>query len=198
MFQTEYDDIQRIVQGTIPGVGLFVQTLLNAATAEIKGVELETTFAPTDSVTLEGGFGWLDAKFDEFLGIDANRDGVINDADMAAARNLEFERVPEWTSYVAATYTLPYRPLGGDLAVRGSWSYTSEFHTSVNNDPDLAQEAYSLFDASVNYSRENWRVSLFGRNLSNEFFVDVKSISQNYQSFGGMPRTYGVELDVSF
>lgn len=198
LFQTEYDDIQRIVQGTIPGVPFFVQTLLNAATAEIRGVELESTFAPTDSITLDAGFGWLDAKFDEFRGIDANRDRVIDDADIAAARNLEFDRVPEWTSYVAATYTLPLRPFDGELAMRGSWSYTSEFHTSVDNNPDLAQDAYSLFDASLNYSRDNWRVSLFGRNLSNEFFVDVKSISQNYQSFGGMPRTYGVELDVSF
>jgi iron complex outermembrane recepter protein len=106
--------------------------------------------------------------------------------------------VPEITSYLAATYTLPMNALGGEWSLRGSWSYRSDYDTDVANNPELAQAAYSIFDASLNYSRDSLRVSLFGRNLGNEYWVDVKSISQNFQAFGGMPRMYGLEVEFGF
>jgi iron complex outermembrane recepter protein len=196
-FQTRYNDIQRISQGTLPN-GTITQTLLNAGRAEIAGLELEGNFAPTDSLAIDASIGWLDAKFKEFRGIDADRNGVINAADLEAAKRLNFDRVPEITSYLAATYTLPMNALGGEWSLRGSWSYRSDYDTDVANNPELAQAAYSIFDASLNYSRDSLRVSLFGRNLGNEYWVDVKSISQNFQAFGGMPRMYGLEVEFGF
>jgi iron complex outermembrane receptor protein len=195
-FQTRYDDIQRISQGTLPN-GTITQTLLNAGRAEIVGLELEGTFVPIDALQLDASLGWIDPEFEEFRGIDANRNGVIDPADLEAAKGLEFDRVPEITSYVAATWTLPTEALGGEWTLRGSWSYRSEFDTDVANNPELAQDAYSVFDASLNFRRDAWRVSLFGRNLGDEYWVDVKSISQNFQAFGGVPRMYGIEVAVS-
>jgi iron complex outermembrane receptor protein len=196
-FQTRYNDIQRIAQGTLPD-GTITQTLLNAGRAEISGVELESTFLVTDALQFEASLGWLDPKFKEFRGIDANRDGVINAADLAAARNLRFDRVPDVTAALAATWTLPLNAFGGEWSVRGSWSYRSDFDTDVANNPELAQESYALIDLNLNFRRDDWRVSLFGRNLTNEWWVDVKSISQNFQAFGGMPRMYGVEAEYRF
>jgi iron complex outermembrane receptor protein len=197
VFHTTYDDIQRITQGTLPG-GFIVQTLLNAAEATIQGVELEAQFEPVDWFAIDASVGWIDPEFDEFLGIDANRDGVINELDIAAARELNFDRVPEWTSYLATTFTLPGEVFGGEVALRGSWSYRDEYDTAVNNDPDLRQDATHIYDASLNWSTDRWRASLFGRNLTNEYFADVYSIGQNFQAFGGVPRTYGVEVNVRF
>jgi iron complex outermembrane receptor protein len=196
-FQTRYDDIQRISQGTLPN-GTITQTLLNAGRAEITGIEFESSFTPVADLQLDASIGWIDPEFKEFRGIDANRDGTINAADLEAAKRLNFDRVPEITGYLAATWQLPTQALGGEWSVRGSWSYRSEFDTDVANNPELAQDAYSVFDASLNYRRDAWRVALFGRNLSDEYWVDVKSISQNFQAFGGMPRMYGVEVAVDF
>lgn len=196
-FQTRYNDIQRISQGTLPN-GTITQTLLNAGRAEIAGLEIEGTFAPVDALQIDATLGWLDPKFKEFRGIDADRNGVINAADLEAAKNLNFDRVPDITAYLAATWTLPLQALGGEWSLRGSWSYRSEFDTDVANNPELSQDAYSLFDASINFERDDWRVSLFGRNLTNEWWVDVKSISQNFQAFGGVPRMYGVEAEFRF
>jgi iron complex outermembrane receptor protein len=196
-FQTRYNDIQRISQGTLPN-GTITQTLLNAGRAEIAGLEVEGNFAPTDNLQIDASVGWIDAQFKEFRGIDADRNGVINAADLEAAKRLNFDRVPEITGYLAATYTFPTTALNGEWSLRGSWSYRSDYDTDVANNPELSQDAYSLFDASLNFSREKLRVSLFGRNLGNEYWVDVKSISQNFQAFGGMPRMYGMEVEFSF
>jgi iron complex outermembrane receptor protein len=106
--------------------------------------------------------------------------------------------VPDVTAALAATWTLPLNAFGGEWSVRGSWSYRSDFDTDVANNPELAQESYALIDLNLNFRRDDWRVSLFGRNLTNEWWVDVKSISQNFQAFGGMPRMYGVEAEYRF
>jgi iron complex outermembrane receptor protein len=196
-FQTRYNDIQRISQGTLPN-GTITQTLLNAGRAEITGLEVEGKFAPFDGLQIDASLGWIDPKFKEFRGIDADRNGVINAADLEAAKRLNFDRVPEITSYLAATWTLPTTALGGEWSLRGSWSYRSDYDTDVANNPELAQDAYSVFDASLNLRRDKLRLSLFGRNLGNEYWVDVKSISQNFQAFGGVPRMYGVEVEWTF
>lgn len=193
-FQTRYNDIQRISQGTLPN-GTITQTLLNAGRAEITGIELEGNFAPIDTLKIDASLGWIDPKFKEFRGIDADRNGVINAADLEVAKRLRFDRVPEITSYLAATWTLPTEAFGGEWSLRGSWSYRSDYDTDVANNPELAQDAYSVFDASLNFQQDKLRVSLFGRNLGNEYWVDVKSISQNFQAFGGVPRMYGIELE---
>ncbi len=196
-FQTRYDNIQRISQGTLPN-GTITQTLLNAARADIEGLELEATLVPVNSLQIDASLGWIDPQFKEFRGIDADRNGVINAADLEAAKRLNFDRVPEITSYLAATWALPTKALGAEWSLRGSWSYRSDYDTDVANNPELAQDAYSVFDASLNFQREQLRVSLFGRNLGDEYWVDVKSISQNFQAFGGVPRMYGVELEWRF
>ena len=69
-----------------------LQTVQNAASATIAGVEVDVAWSVTDRLTLSGGFSYVDADYDEFQGLDVDfpADGVP-DPDRAA--DLDFFNV---------------------------------------------------------------------------------------------------------
>jgi len=203
VFVSEYDDIQRTISDTvvIGGAPQVTQVLRNAAQATIAGLELETSFLLSETLTADFSLGYLDAQYDEFPGIDADRNGVYEpEIDDAAAENLEFERVPEWEF----TATLQHSVAVGDdgrLRSRASYQWRDDHFVDTLNSPSVAVEAYGLLDASVTYERlgSGWSMSLFGRNLSDEEFHDFGFDGGTHRAiWGGVPRTYGVELRAEF
>ncbi len=183
-FFSDYEDIQRTV--LVPVEGNPIQRLSNAADADIQGLEVEAIFLPVDPLRLEASVGWVDAEFNEF---------VVNPHDPAAnaaAAQREFDRVPELTIYAAATYS--FTTGLGDWSVRGSYAWQDSQYSDVANTEILAQDSYGLFDASLALQRESYRVALFGRNLSDEEYFDIRSTGLSYPTYGGAPRTYGVEI----
>ena len=62
IFHEEWDDIQ---YSFLPPGGSGLTVIRNAGAAVIDGIEADLTWAPTDALTLSGGFSWLDAKLDE-------------------------------------------------------------------------------------------------------------------------------------
>ncbi|MCG8443644.1 MAG: TonB-dependent receptor [Caulobacterales bacterium] len=192
-FVTLYDDIQRVTN-TVDATGQPLQRLRNAASATIKGVEAEISWRPTSDLTLQGSFGWIDPEFDEFTGLDFDNDGVVTPEENARAEALEFDRVPNYTVFLAGDYRLPVPQVPGDVTFRAQWSYRDEFPTDVRNTPIFFQDSYDLLDMSLRYETENVRVALFGRNITDEEYADIRSPAFNAQAFGGQPRTYGVEV----
>lgn len=188
VFQTNYDDIQR----TVLSIGN-IQTLQNAAKARIRGFEAEVTLKPIEGLQLDGSLGYLDAKYRQFLGLDLTGDGV---PDPARAKNLKFDRVPKWTYYLAASYEYPLSD-DSSLSTRVSYSARSSYFVDVANNPVLAEDGYGLLDASVAFRTGQWRVAVFGKNLTNKYYVDFGSVLPAGPNFFlGDPRTYG--LTVSF
>ncbi|MDA8986307.1 TonB-dependent receptor, partial [Luminiphilus sp.] len=86
----------------------------------------------------------------------------------------------------------------GDLIFRGQYAWREGFYTDTINRPLRAIDDYGILDASVRFENENWRVSLWGRNLTEENYADIISVGFNYQQFGGQARTYGVEVGYRF
>lgn len=188
-FRMKYDDIQRIVQVPIPGESP-AQNLFNAAKATIKGIETELSVLPFRGLRLDGSLGYTDAQYDEFNNLTGLPAGVL-------ATDLRFDRVPKWTLYLGANYDVE---LGADtkLSAHAGYAWRSHVFTDVLNTPALEQKAYSLIDASLKLTKGMWSVSVFGRNLQNTEYADIKSANTGYNAFGGQPRTYGVQLGVSF
>lgn len=195
-FWSDFKGIQRPFQR--PFGGGLVQDLANAGSATILGAELEVTALPHPDLVLEFTGGWIDASFDEFLGLDVDGDGQITPEDNAAAKQLEFDRVPEFNFHAAGTYTFPIRQLEGDLFYRVSYTWKDNFFTDVRNVPDLAQDSYGLLDMSLTYRTNNWRMALFGKNLTKTEYADVYSRIFNFQAFGGTPRTWGLEVSFNY
>ncbi|RMF12151.1 MAG: TonB-dependent receptor [Alphaproteobacteria bacterium] len=195
-FWSDFKDIQRPFQR--PFGGGLVQDLANAGSATILGAELEVTAIPHPDLVLEASGGWTDASFDEFLGLDVDGDGQITPEDNAAAKELKFDRVPEFNFHVAGTYTFPIKTLAGDLFYRVAYTWKDEFFTDIRNVPNLKQDSYGLLDMSLTYQTENWRVAVFGKNLTKTEYADVYSRIFNFQAFGGTPRTWGLEVSFEY
>jgi iron complex outermembrane receptor protein len=203
VFSMQYDDIQKILNesfdpdGPGPQPPTSGQVVRNAAEATIQGAEVELSWRASDALSIDASLGYTDAKYDEFPGTDVNGDGR---PDPELAKELKFEKVPEWTGYAGASYEIP---LGTDdtVTLRGSYSYTSKFYTDQLNRYWLAQDGFGLLDASVTFARgERWQVSLWGKNLTDEEYIDFAADVGTLGSwvFGGEPRRYGVEFRANF
>ena len=196
-FYTVYDEIQRITNGDINGVP--VQLLRNAAKANIPGFEAELIYLPTDALSLQASFGWIDPEFTRFTGLgDLNGDGVVDDADSALAEKLKFERIPKYEWLLAGDYRWKVAALGGDIVFRAQYAYRDGFPTDVTNRPERFIDSFGIFDASLRLERDQLRVSLWGRNLGEENYADIISSAFNQQQFGGQGRSYGVDVEWDF
>jgi iron complex outermembrane receptor protein len=182
VYQSDYHNIQEVL--TAPGVAI-IQTLLNAANARMRGIDGELTIKPVRAFELNTNVGYIDAKYRSF---DVPVPGVTDPT------SLPLPKIPKWTVYVAGTYNRDIPGLDGNLALRVSYDWRSHFSTDFPNTPGLGQKAYGLTNANLTFSRQNWSVSLYGRNLFNVVYAETKARNFAWVAYGGQPRTYGVRL----
>ncbi|MEQ9465740.1 MAG: TonB-dependent receptor [Haliea sp.] len=203
LFHSSYDDIQRTISDTVVvnGVPQVAQVLRNAAEATITGIEVESSVMLTDTLSADFSLGYLDAKYDRFPGIDADRNGVYERAiDDPAAERLEFERVPEFEFTAGLQHRMPLGD-NAELFSRVSYQWRDEHFVDTLNSPSIAVDSYGLLDASITYDRfgDGWSVAIFGRNLTDEDFHDFGFDGGTHRAvWGGVPRTYGIELTTRF
>ena len=207
VFESEYTDIQKLALEDCEG-GVSpacpsgnAQRLINAAEATIEGIEIETKAFVTDSLVLEGSLGYVDAGYDSFIGFDADgTPGYDPLTDPAAAAALDFERVPELTYTVAASYNVPMAS-GSELDFRVSYAFTDEFTNNATGTASIITDSYGLVDASVSYTRESdgLKLTLFGKNITDEEYHDFAlDNALTRLTWGGTPSTYGVKAAYSF
>lgn len=203
VFHSAYDDIQRTISDTIivDGNPQVAQVLRNAAEATISGIEVESSLMLTENLTADFTFGYLDAKYDEFPGIDADRNGVYEPGiDDPAAEDLEFERVPEFEYTLGLQHRYPMGD-SAELHSRLAYQWRDDHFVDTLNSPSIAVDAYGLLDASITYDRyvDGWSIAVFGRNLTDEEFHDFGFDGGTHRAvWGGVPRTYGVEVTARF
>lgn len=188
-FYQKYDDIQRLVQFAVPGESP-EQQLFNAASATIQGLELEASALPLPGLRLDANVGYLNARYDSFN----NLTGLPPGTDPT---DLKFDRVPEWTVYLGATYDHEFDS-DSRLSLHAAYSWRSHVYTDVLNTPVLEQDSYGLLNASVNYEFGRFSIGAFGRNILDKEYAEIKSAGLGYNAFGGSPRYYGVNLGVRF
>jgi iron complex outermembrane receptor protein len=192
LFWMDYKDVQIPGSLVIPGPPVsFVGTVTNAGAAEMKGVEFEGAIQFTDSLSGKLAFGYIDAKYTEFL---------LNGVNVASQRKVQ--NTPDWTGNASLTYGVPLA--SGRLGLTASASYrgaTQQFEAAA---PQLDQGAYWLYDASVTWSSDDdrWQFGLHGRNLADEryttsgYFFPGAATDNSVLAFYGNPRT--VTLTATF
>jgi iron complex outermembrane receptor protein len=152
----------------------------------------------TDQLTIDGTLGYLDSEYDKF-DCDLDRDPSNGNEDCTV---LDVKRTPEWTASLGATYRTPFEIFGGALDLNANATYTDEFYNDIFNSEASVHEDVTLLNASISYisSNETVRVSLFGRNLTDEEYQTSGLGVANLWSFStyGNPLTYGIEVDLRF
>jgi iron complex outermembrane receptor protein len=157
----------------------------NAAQSTVKGLEAEFQAILSDSFSIDGSFGTLDATYDEYT-------IPIPPSDFSGNT---LNHAPEYTANLGAQYIAPIG--SGELTVRADYSGRGDTYFDRANGPFDLQEAYGIFSLNVRYDATNWYVALYGRNLGDEDYVTGQLINPPFNCgcrtvSVGEPRTYGI------
>jgi len=199
LFQTDYKDLQ-ILQLLVP-VGSPAGTpgvliTQNAADAEVKGAELEFTYAPVDGLTLQGSVATLDAAFKDFFVPDGYQAPTGQAASNTSRVGKKLRNAPDLAYNVLARYNHGLAG-GGSMSYQIDWRHKDE----VNSDPDNLAFAmlpkYDLSDLRITWASAGGNIEIEGW-VTNLF--DEQYLIHNYPAAGdglampGPPRMYGVTL----
>ena len=110
---------------------------------------------------------------------------------------------PRFSFTGIADYTIP---LGGGTYIDliGSASYRSKVFFDLANDPLITQGGYWLFDARASYviNDGQWQLSVFGRNLGNQKYLnEAFNLTPTFgflEQIVGQPLTVGAEVSFRY
>jgi len=197
-FHVVYKDLQLDSVIPVPGSAIGQEsTVTNAGESTSQGLEAELLWLATDGLTLQGTIGYLDAEYDEFQ-CDLDRAVPADNEDCSV---LEVKRTPKITASVGTTYSWGLENWGtSSLNVNGT--HTDDFFNDIFNSEGSKHEEVDLLNASVSFynQAETLRVSLYGRNLTDEIYQTSGLGVANLWTFStfGNPRSYGVEANFKF
>ena len=196
-FMTDYTDKQEEV--LVPeGNGQVNTIVTNAGEVEISGVELELQAVVTGGLSVYMMAGFLDAKYVEFF---ADVDGEAYPGEgyiPTDNTDLILRNTPETTIGLGLDYV---RDMGfAEFSTNYSYRWSDEYESEFFNDPRGHVDAMGLHSGSLNLTFDDkYRVSLYGRNLTNERYarlVKIGGLSQMGQY--NAPRTVGVQFTADF
>jgi len=190
LFYMDYKDIQVSVPDALLG---FVPALENAEKAHISGLEIDATFAVTDSLTLSGSAGLLKTKYDMFSQrLDLEGEG--------------FGTAPEWTLDAAIDYHTPLANLGELLFHVDATTITTPDDFSPNR-TQLTIKGFSTLNGFValDSADNSWRLSLWAKNILDQDNTTSTTLwgsglgeNQHNVLVYQPPRTFGATLRYNF
>ena len=198
LFRNEYTDAQVAVFKA--GEGGASSAIVNAGAETIQGIEFDVVAVPVDGLTIDFTYGYLDAKFDEYMSYNASTGRLEN-----IARNTTVPQAPKNSASIGVQYD--FEPFSfGALSARVDVAYKDGFvfHPYENewNSPDsrtLVNARISLNDIRLGCCNDSnkLRVSLWGKNLTDEEYInwgiDFGQLGWSGATYGE-PRTYGLDV----
>ena len=224
-FTIEYNDKQEDIVKPGSEGQLTLTVVENASTATMEGLEMDFTWVITEGLSLRGNVGLLDASFDDYTSpsvtgtVDKSGMALRRAPDMTAGLGLLFERQLVEGHFFVATlnytwkddYYISASSNGGDKTIP-----VAQGGAGFSYNPSLV-EAFGILDASINWETENWTISLFGKNLTDETYLmsfldptaEIRATGPNDPtpvyapsgwSFGtaNRPRYFGAEIQLKF
>lgn len=191
-FFYKYKDIQlrKVEAGSV--------FLLNAAQAEVKGLDVDTEFVPIENFKITAGFEILDAHYTSFPNAPVAVPNPIggNKTIFVDATGNTMIRAPKFTSSLAASYTLPTS--SGDFSVDANWSHNSGFYWEFSD--RTRQPAFDVVNASLGWIAANRRLyaRIWARNLFDETYYAAVAEGQSDIASPEAPRTYGLTVGYNF
>ena len=209
-YYMDYDDIQiRVAEqgATFADILFYID---NAGAATIRGFETELTVLPLPNVVLNATTSYTDASYDEFLAGTVNNS--VNPPVLSTVDRSEeaFAGIPELTYSFSAMVLVPSAL--GEFAPRLSMYYRDSLFTGLDAiawDTEFRDRAtiddVTLWNFRLGFTptgHDNVQLWLFVDNLTDENYF--QGGFSNTESLGagsyilGAPRTYGLELSVTF
>ena len=185
-FYMNYEDLQVVRFGPVPGspFGTFVTT--NLGSADIQGFELESTLHLTDSFKINGFIAYLDSE---------GKDLIINGGDYSGK---QLVGAPELTYNIRASYdeSMSF----GDISASVTLSHEDEARRDYVDDRIKVDER-DLLDARLAWTSTDgsMELALWGKNLTEEDYIShMYVIGPGGIGVWGAPRTFGLTGTLSF
>lgn len=176
-----------------------LQTLLNAASAEIYGLDADLTVRVADGLRLRLAGAYTHSEYKDF-GIApffAPLPAGGNSTFSGNASGKQLIRTPELTTTVGVRYETAVG--GGKVDFSGDVYYNSGFFWTFEN--SYRQRPYEVVNAQIGWSPdgEHFRISLYGKNLTDSLYsmgtsVTTAATAEAY----ARPRSYGIAANFKF
>lgn len=203
-FYYDYSDkqVRGRVQDTVFGL---LEKMLNIPESYIWGVEAEFSGELFEGLTLGTSATYLKSKVsgDYFQTPDGL--AVYNASGFTGNfRGSQLPYTPEFSGNVDLQYETPVSSamkvfLGGTAVYTGTQNAT--FETEVLQADEFVIPSYTTIDvrAGVASLDDRWRVSVFGRNITNESYITaVSTFLDTIVRYRGKPVVYGVSAQFNF
>ena len=187
VFHTTFTDFQL---NTFTGLGF---TVGNVKEAVARGVEIESSFAPSGDLYLTAGVTYTDARYADGL--------VPANAHLAGKR---LTQSPLWQSSLSAFFERDLPAAGWRFLANANWSYIGEVNTGSDLDPEKFREGFGLVNAQVGVRTSDGRyeVVAWGRNLTdrrmNMLVFDSVFQTGSWHTWVNPPRTFGLKVRANF
>jgi iron complex outermembrane receptor protein len=221
LFNTKYDNLQRDTVVTIIDAAgnQFQETIaVNEGSSTARGIEIETSWLPTDNFRLDFNLGYLDHDYDHYSPgmnvADLGLEGPPRPVDLTA---LTPPFSPKLNFGLGLTY-LQELSSGGSITYNAFVHYQDKFESDPfpanaqgadsSGEPIIIQKANTqsekrtLLDAFIMWQNENqnWGVTLYGKNLTNETWRSSGQAVATLWVFThhGPPREIGLQARYHF
>lgn len=142
----------------------------NAATSEVKGIEIDGRWALSDHVRLNGGLAFTDFEFTDFKNgqcyFGQTPDFANGQCDYTGLAN---NLVSDFTGTVTLDFDMPVMD---DYELTGlvNLFYATAYDSAQTHDPLGRQDAYAKINARLGFGPADgpWEIAVLGKNLTNE------------------------------
>lgn len=194
-FRNDFQNKQESAIVFDPTTNTVVTLFTNVGGLRYQGLEAELQWYITDNLDVSATIGYLDAEYTDLqIGYPGNKTGPV---PIVNATFLTPRNAPEYTFGASVNYTVPVGP--GALILGSRYNWVDDINGDLYNTSTGFVEAHENVSASISYEFDNYRVSLFGQNLTdwqNEtaIFIAPLFASSNITP----PRTWGLEIQAKF
>jgi iron complex outermembrane recepter protein len=193
-FLYDYTNLQAVV--FVPGRAYITQ---NAASARVKGIDIDLNWQVTPAFTLTAGAAFLDAKYRDFRNAAAfaptGTGNLQITTDLSGQRLL---RAPQFSGNISANYS--FETAAGRFGLFASAYHSSSYGMEPTN--RLRQQAYTTFDGELSFAPEGlkgMRFVVWAKNLGDEAYLG-STLASTLADVGSYapPRTFGVRAEYAF
>jgi len=199
-FYYDYSDkqVRGRVQDTVFGL---LEKMLNVPKSYVFGIEGDLVARPVDGLRISAGATYLKSKVTSNYSATPDGSAIYNAAGYTGnfkGSSLPF--TPKFSATIDAQYSFPVSDnletfVGAGLTYQGRQNTT--FHNASLPADDFYIDGYALLDLRAGVSTQDgrWRVTAFGRNITNKSYVTaVSTYLDTLIRYRGKPAVYGLSL----
>lgn len=187
-----YTDKQ--ILGRVPSILGPLLALVNVPKGDVRGAELQLTWAPLRGLTINTGLSYIKSRI---------LDGFTNYDPVGTLRSFDgeaFPNTPKWQLVSDVSYKTSLSDRF-DGFIGGNVNHQSRTNSAFGELANFAVKAYTVVDlrAGIETKDGDWRISAWGRNIGNTYYWNAANLAvDTVVRYVGKPATYGVSVAYRF